>query len=383
MRSAIASPPCQATPGRARPSAPGCWRASARSSQGASVFSAPSIVRPRARRHDELGPDARNEHEPQAARPRRAPQPHLHRSAAQEHRALALHGRQTMRRAGRADHRAARGSRGGAVLARPQRRARLGRHARRARARDLARDGHDAGRRYPRPRRGDRPAARGRRRRRRDRDGRRPARRARLADPAVRDPARARHPHERRRLRSAGAVLVREHGLRRARGRGLALPRRGRRELRDGAHRRHDLERPRLVARRRDGVLRRLDGRRDRQLRVRRRERRARRAAPVRRGRVGPRPARRHRGRRRGRRVGRALGGRRGAPLRARRDARRRRPAALRSGHGLRVRRRRPLDELFITTSRLELPDGVDPAGGSLFRCEPGVRGQAVLEFAG
>ena len=41
------------------------------------------------------------------------------------------------------------------------------------------------------------------------------------------------------------------------------------------------------------------------------------------------------------------------------------------------------LSELFITTSRLELPDGVDPLGGALFRCEPGVRGQAVLEFAG
>ena len=41
------------------------------------------------------------------------------------------------------------------------------------------------------------------------------------------------------------------------------------------------------------------------------------------------------------------------------------------------------LSQLFITTSRLELPDGVDPAGGALFRCEPGVRGQAVLEFAG
>ena len=41
------------------------------------------------------------------------------------------------------------------------------------------------------------------------------------------------------------------------------------------------------------------------------------------------------------------------------------------------------LDELFITTSRLDLPEGVDPQGGALFRCEPGVRGQAVLEFAG
>ena len=41
------------------------------------------------------------------------------------------------------------------------------------------------------------------------------------------------------------------------------------------------------------------------------------------------------------------------------------------------------LDELFITTSRLELPDGVDPDAGALFRCVPGVRGQAVLPFAG
>ena len=43
----------------------------------------------------------------------------------------------------------------------------------------------------------------------------------------------------------------------------------------------------------------------------------------------------------------------------------------------------RDLDELFITTSRLELPDDVDPDAGSLFRCLPGVRGQAVLAFAG
>jgi sugar lactone lactonase YvrE len=41
------------------------------------------------------------------------------------------------------------------------------------------------------------------------------------------------------------------------------------------------------------------------------------------------------------------------------------------------------LAQLFITTSRVDLPPGADPAGGSLFRCEPGVRGQAVLEFAG
>jgi sugar lactone lactonase YvrE len=41
------------------------------------------------------------------------------------------------------------------------------------------------------------------------------------------------------------------------------------------------------------------------------------------------------------------------------------------------------LAQLFITTSRLDLPAGADPAGGALFRCEPGVGGQAVLEFAG
>ena len=41
------------------------------------------------------------------------------------------------------------------------------------------------------------------------------------------------------------------------------------------------------------------------------------------------------------------------------------------------------LDELFITTSRLDLPADADPAAGSLFRCLPGVRGQAVLSFAG
>ena len=41
------------------------------------------------------------------------------------------------------------------------------------------------------------------------------------------------------------------------------------------------------------------------------------------------------------------------------------------------------LDELFITTSREGLPPGADPAGGALFRCRPGVRGQAVNTFAG
>jgi sugar lactone lactonase YvrE len=41
------------------------------------------------------------------------------------------------------------------------------------------------------------------------------------------------------------------------------------------------------------------------------------------------------------------------------------------------------LDELFITTSREGLPPGADPAGGSLFRCRPGVRGRPVRTFAG
>ena len=76
-------------------------------------------LRSGARRHDELGPDARKEHEPEAARTRRAPQPYLHRSAAQEHRALALHARQTMRRARGADHGAPGAARRRPVLARP------------------------------------------------------------------------------------------------------------------------------------------------------------------------------------------------------------------------------------------------------------------------
>jgi sugar lactone lactonase YvrE len=41
------------------------------------------------------------------------------------------------------------------------------------------------------------------------------------------------------------------------------------------------------------------------------------------------------------------------------------------------------LDELFITTSRLMLPEGADPQGGALFRYVGGVRGQPVIEFAG
>jgi hypothetical protein len=40
----------------------------------------------------------------------------------------------------------------------------------------------------------------------------------------------------------------------------------------------------------------------------------------------------------------------------------------------------RPVD---LRDAGLEPPDGVDPRGGALFRCDPGVRGEAVLEFAG
>lgn len=41
------------------------------------------------------------------------------------------------------------------------------------------------------------------------------------------------------------------------------------------------------------------------------------------------------------------------------------------------------LDELFITTSRENVPEGEDPVAGSLFRAEVGVTGQPVREFAG
>jgi sugar lactone lactonase YvrE len=41
------------------------------------------------------------------------------------------------------------------------------------------------------------------------------------------------------------------------------------------------------------------------------------------------------------------------------------------------------LDQLFITTSRENLPPGEDPLAGSLFRAEVGVRGRPVREFAG
>ena len=40
------------------------------------------------------------------------------------------------------------------------------------------------------------------------------------------------------------------------------------------------------------------------------------------------------------------------------------------------------LDELYITTSRLDLPAGDQPAAGSLFRVSPGVRGLPVTPFA-
>jgi sugar lactone lactonase YvrE len=41
------------------------------------------------------------------------------------------------------------------------------------------------------------------------------------------------------------------------------------------------------------------------------------------------------------------------------------------------------LDELFITTSRENLPPGEDPLAGSLFRADVGVPGRPVREFAG
>jgi len=41
------------------------------------------------------------------------------------------------------------------------------------------------------------------------------------------------------------------------------------------------------------------------------------------------------------------------------------------------------LDQLFITTSRENLPDDVQPEAGSIFHCTPGVRGRAALPFAG
>jgi sugar lactone lactonase YvrE len=41
------------------------------------------------------------------------------------------------------------------------------------------------------------------------------------------------------------------------------------------------------------------------------------------------------------------------------------------------------LDQLFITTSREHLAEGVQPSAGSLYTCKPGVVGLPVLPFAG
>jgi sugar lactone lactonase YvrE len=41
------------------------------------------------------------------------------------------------------------------------------------------------------------------------------------------------------------------------------------------------------------------------------------------------------------------------------------------------------LDELFITTSREDLPDDAEPLAGSMFRARPGVTGQPARTFAG
>ncbi|MBF4552511.1 SMP-30/gluconolactonase/LRE family protein [Corynebacterium suicordis] len=41
------------------------------------------------------------------------------------------------------------------------------------------------------------------------------------------------------------------------------------------------------------------------------------------------------------------------------------------------------LDELYITTSREDLPEGEEPRAGALFHVEPGVKGMPTREFAG
>mgnify|MGYP002716929000 FL=1 len=41
------------------------------------------------------------------------------------------------------------------------------------------------------------------------------------------------------------------------------------------------------------------------------------------------------------------------------------------------------LDRLFITTSRENLPDDEEPAAGSIYAVEPGVRGMQPLAFGG
>ncbi len=140
-RSGTASPPCHATPGRARARAPRAAGAPVRAPATARASRARRSISasPVRCRDDQLRAGPGHEHEPQPACARRPPQPHADRPAAQQHRALALHSRQTMRRAGRADHRAPGLPRRGPVLARGLRRGRLGRHARRPHPRDLAR----------------------------------------------------------------------------------------------------------------------------------------------------------------------------------------------------------------------------------------------------
>ena len=39
------------------------------------------------------------------------------------------------------------------------------------------------------------------------------------------------------------------------------------------------------------------------------------------------------------------------------------------------------LTDLYITTSRVEVPPGEQPAAGALFRAQPGVRGLPVTPF--
>lgn len=41
------------------------------------------------------------------------------------------------------------------------------------------------------------------------------------------------------------------------------------------------------------------------------------------------------------------------------------------------------LDQLFITTSRENLPDDAEPDAGALFVCTPGIRGQRTIPFTG
>jgi sugar lactone lactonase YvrE len=41
------------------------------------------------------------------------------------------------------------------------------------------------------------------------------------------------------------------------------------------------------------------------------------------------------------------------------------------------------LDQLYITTSRQELPDGAEPAAGAVFRVTPGVVGLPTGVFTG